>query len=54
LGERLHQTIIQGTEQVIDHVDKTINSINSVGNKLTDILKKLFPGEKIISFEFEE
>ena len=54
LGERLYHTIIQATEQVVTHVDETINSLNITGDKLSKLLKKVFPGERIISFEFEK
>lgn len=54
LGERLHHTITQATEQVVAHVDETINSLKSAGEKLSGILKNIFPGERIISFKFEE
>ena len=53
LGERLHHTIKQATDQVITHVDETISSLKSAGDKLSNILRITFPGERIISFKFE-
>lgn len=49
LGVRLYATMRQATDQVIDHVDSTIISLQESGVKLAGILKKLYPGEKIIS-----
>ena len=54
LGDRLNHTIKQATDQVVTHVDETINSLKIAGDKLSKILKKGFPGERIISFKFEE
>lgn len=54
LGERLNHTIIQATEQVIASVDETIHSLNNAGKELSEILKKIFPGERIISFKVEK
>lgn len=54
LGERLHFTITQATEQVITSVDETITSLKDAGNRLSKTLKEIFPGERIISFKFEE
>lgn len=48
LGERLFQTMIQSTDQVIFHVDATILSLKAVADKLTEALKKQFPKERII------
>jgi len=54
LGDRLNHTIRQATDQVINHVDETINSLKIAGDKLSKKLKSVFPGERIISFKFEE
>jgi hypothetical protein len=54
LGDRLNHTIRQATVQVINSVDETIISLKVAGDKLSKILKDIFPGERIISFEFEE
>jgi len=53
LGERLHFTIQQATQQVITSVDETIDSLKNAGDNLSKILKEIFPGEQIISFKFE-
>lgn len=49
LGERLFHTLCNTTDDVIEHVDSTILSLNSIANKLSKSLKKQFPKEKIIS-----
>lgn len=54
LGQRLFQTITGSTKQVIAHVDETITSLKNAGDKLSNLLKSIFPGERIISFKFEE
>lgn len=51
LGTRLYVTMNRATDQVIVHVDSTIISLQEAGMKLADMLKKLYPGEKIISPE---
>jgi hypothetical protein len=48
LGNRLYVTMQDSTAQVIEHVDSTISSLQEVGGKLTQTLKKQFPGESII------
>jgi len=48
LGNRLFVTIQQATQQVVDHVDNTLLTLQKVGNDLTSLLKKQFPGEKIL------
>lgn len=50
LGPRLYATISQATDDVIHHVDATVESIKSVSNKLTASLKKQYPDETIIGF----
>ena len=54
LGTRLYVTMHQATDQVIDHVDSTIVSLQEAGAKLADMLKMLYPGEKIISLAVPE
>lgn len=50
LGPRIYATISQATDDVIHHVDATVESIKSVSNKLTASLKKQYPNETIIGF----
>ena len=52
LGQRLYHTIKLSTDQIITHVDETIISLKSAGDKLSSLLKVVFPGEQIISFKF--
>ena len=54
LGARLCVTMHQATDQVVEHVDSTIISVQEVGGKLVKMLKKLYPGENIISFAMPE
>ena len=54
LGNRLYVTMHEATKQVIEHVDNTLLSLQGVGNKLTQSLKKQFPGETIISISIPE
>jgi hypothetical protein len=54
LGERLFHTLVQSTDQVINHVDLTINSIQEVARKLNNSLKKQFPDERIFSIEIPQ
>ena len=54
LGTRLCVTMHQATDQVVEHVDSTIISLQEVGVKLVNMLKKLYPEEKIISFAMPE
>jgi hypothetical protein len=51
LGNRLHITIQQATEQAINHVDDTVVSLQQVADKLRTSLKKVYPDEIIIGFE---
>lgn len=50
LGPRLFHTMQQSTDQVINHVDGTLLSLQQVGDKLNAAIKKLYPSEKVISF----
>jgi hypothetical protein len=52
LGERLNHTIRQATDQVVSHVDETIDSLKITGDKLSEIMKKNFNEERIINFKF--
>jgi hypothetical protein len=54
LGDRLNHTIRQATDQVINSVDETIISLNAAADKLSKILKAIFPGERIIGFDFKK
>ncbi len=54
LGNRLYVTMHEATKQVIEHVDNTLLSLQRVGSKLTQSLKKQFPGETIISISIPE
>lgn len=50
LGSRLYAITNQTTEQVVKHIDNTLLSLQDVSSKLTQSLKKQFPGETIINF----
>ncbi|MFH1702216.1 MAG: hypothetical protein ABIB41_02130 [Nitrospirota bacterium] len=54
LGNRLYVTMHEATKQVIEHVDNTLLSLQEVGSKLTQSLKKQFPSEAIISISIPE
>ncbi len=54
LGDRLYVTMQGGTKQVIEYVDNTLLSLQEVGSKLTQSLKKQFPDEAIISVSIPE
>ena len=54
LGPRLYYSIMSSTDQVIAHVDETIISLKSAGDRLSNVLKGIFPGERIISFVLKE
>ena len=49
MGQRLFVTIHLATDQVIEHVDSTIISLQAAGEKLSRTMKQLYPGEKTIS-----
>jgi len=49
LGQRLYVTIHKATDQVIDHVDSAVSSLQEVGEKLANTMKELYPNENIIS-----
>jgi hypothetical protein len=50
LGNRIYVTLHQATDQVIEHVDSTISSIQEICNKLTESLKKQFPNSTVLRF----
>jgi len=49
LGPRLYATIFQATDDVIHHVDATVESIKSVSNKLTASLKKQYQVKQLLA-----
>lgn len=54
LGERMFVTINQATDQLIAHVDQTIESIQTVSNKLVGCMKNLHPDESVIRYSLPE
>lgn len=48
LGERLFISLNGATEQVVFHVESTIDSIKIIGKKLTSALKREFPDSEIM------
>lgn len=54
LGERMFVTINQATDQLIEHVDQTIVSIQVVSNKLVECMKNMHPDECIIRYSLPE
>jgi hypothetical protein len=51
LGERLYKTLQLVTEDMINDVDGTILSLKAVADKLRESLKRIYPDDKIISFD---
>jgi len=51
LGNRLFVKLNRATEEMIDHVDNTINSLLQMGEKLYEALRELYPGETFIKFK---
>lgn len=49
LGNRLFVSIKRATSEVIAHVDETIYSLEEIGRKLSDLLKKNFPLKKVFN-----
>lgn len=47
LGPQLYATMQQATNQIIEHIDSTILSMQETGEKLTTALKKTFPNERV-------
>ncbi len=54
LGNKLFVTIKQATSEVIAHVDETINYLEEIGMKLSELLKKNFPAKKVFSISMPE
>lgn len=54
LGNRLYSTIKQSTEDVIFHVDSTVESLKQVADKLKEGVKNVYPDKNIISFVLSE
>ncbi len=54
LGNRIYTIIKQSTDDVIFHVDSTIESLKQVADKLKVGVKNVYPDEKIISFVLSE
>lgn len=54
LGDRLSTTLRQSTDQVIDHVDSSLESIKTIASKLQKAIKDLYPTAKVISFSLPE
>jgi len=49
LGVRVHESLRGSTAAIIEHVDTAITSLQEVGEKLTKLLKELYPGQRVIS-----
>ena len=54
LGNRLYSILKETTDQVIFHVDSTIESLKLIAKKLKDCMKSIYPDEKIITFSLPE
>lgn len=52
LGERLYSTLQQSTDQVVEHVDSSLISVQDIAIKLNKSVKELYPTQKVISFSF--
>lgn len=50
LGNRLLSMLKETTDQVITHVDSTIESLKLVADRLKDSMKSIYPDQKIITF----
>jgi len=51
LGPLISAHLKKATDDVVYHVDRTIDSTEKVKNKLHEALKDIFPGDKFINFE---
>ena len=49
IGNRLYTILKRSTEQVIDHVDTTLECAYKISNKLSKVLRQKYPNEKIIN-----
>ena len=54
LKPRLYSSITQLTEQVLQHVDSTIESLQLISNKLHVSVKKQFPNDTVIKFSIPQ
>jgi len=54
LGTRMFITLNQATDQVIAHVDGTIETIQAVSNKLADCMKSTHPNDCVIRYTLPE
>jgi hypothetical protein len=52
LGSRLFVTLNTSTDQIIDHVDQTITSIQIVSTMFYDCIKRIYPDDQIIRYSF--
>lgn len=50
LGPRTYFTIKHTTDQVVEHVDRTIISLQVISQKLADVLKHLYPKEYVLRY----
>lgn len=53
LGIQLFTTMRQSTQQIIDSVDSNVSSIQKTSEKLTQIMKKMYPSERLISLKIQ-
>ncbi|MBI3609231.1 MAG: hypothetical protein HY204_00845 [Nitrospirae bacterium] len=51
LGPYTFPQILRSTEQVISHIDQTVDSLLEMGERLNGALKSLFPDSKFIRFK---
>lgn len=54
LGERIYAQLTQATDDLIENVDKTIESSEIIKTRLVKALKDLYPGSTILNFDFQE
>ena len=53
LGERIFAQLEQATNDLIENIDKTIDSGEMIKSQLVNSLKELFPNETILNYKFE-
>jgi hypothetical protein len=53
LGNRLFTTLQESTNQIIEHVDGTILSLQGVATKLSEALLRIYPNETIIRISIQ-
>lgn len=51
LGIRIHESLKNSTAQVIEGVDEALVQLRDTGEKLSEILKAEFPGQRVISLK---